>query len=115
MNENSADRQTDGPVLVVDVPQSLSAAEASRMLSAPMSRGYYLKGVTAGEPLRAVYARYASDTNSKAPEELQAMDMVEAHPRETPTRIVKRLCEAGIYRSPGWVSKTREELLASPM
>ncbi len=112
MNENSADRRTDEPVLVVDVPQSLSAAEASRVLSAPIARGYYLKGVTAGEPMRAVYARSASDT--KAPEELQAMEMVEAHPHETPTRIVKRLCELGVYRSPGWVSKTREELPQVP-
>jgi hypothetical protein len=81
------------------------------VLSEPIARGYYLKGVTAGEPMRAVYAKYASDT--KAPEELQAMDMLEAHPRETPTRIVKRLCELGIYRSHGWVSKTRDEIASS--
>jgi hypothetical protein len=96
-------------VLVIDVPASVPAAEASRILSEPVARGYYLKGVTEGEPMRAVFAQYAAK-DDKPTEELEAMDVVMAHPKDTASHIVQRLCQQGIYRGTAWVTKTRDDL-----
>jgi hypothetical protein len=96
-------------VLVIDIPASVPAAEASRILSEPIARGYYLKGITESEPMRAVFAQYAAK-DDKCPEELEAMDLVMAHPKDTASRLVQRLCQQGIYRGTAWVNKTREEL-----
>ena len=98
----------DGPVVVVDVPITMSAEDAAKILSEPVTRGYYVRGVTEGNPMRVVFARYA--TEDKCPDELRAMDVVVANKTETATRIVQMLCEQGIYRSAAWVSKTRDEL-----
>jgi hypothetical protein len=98
-------------ILVVDLPATVPADEASTILSEPLTRGYYLKNVsTAGEHMRVVYSAYADPDTSKCDEELRAMDLVVAHRKETATRIVQVLCEHGIYRGTAWVNKTRDEL-----
>jgi hypothetical protein len=99
----------DTPVIVIDVPITTSAEDAAKILSEPVERGYYVRGVTEGEPMRVVFARYA-ETEDKCPEELRAMELVVAHRQETATRIVQVLCEHGIYRGTTWVTKTRIEL-----
>jgi hypothetical protein len=99
----------ESPVLVIDIPIATSAEDAARILSEPVTRGYYVRGVTEGNPMRVVFALYAEKEN-KCPEELRAMGLVVAHRRETPTRIVQVLCEHGIYRGAAWVTKTRDEL-----
>jgi hypothetical protein len=99
----------DTPVLVIDVPRTMSAEDAAKILSEPVSRGYYMRGMTAGEPMRVVFATYAP-TENKCEYELRAMELVVAHRHETATRIVQMLCERGIYRGTNWVNKTRDEL-----
>jgi hypothetical protein len=99
----------DSPVIVIDIPIATPPEEAARILSEPVTRGYYVRGVTAGEPMRVVLAPYAA-TENKCEDELRAMELVVAHRKETATRIVQRLCERGIYRGTNWVNKTRDEL-----
>jgi len=113
MNEHSAG--TDDAVLVIDVPQSMSAAEASHVLSEPIARGYYLKAVTAGEPMRAVFTRYRAiargtrmaDADSRAAEARDAVVIIKAQldqdPAITLRRLVTALAEAGIDRKKDWV------------
>jgi hypothetical protein len=99
----------ESPVIVIDIPIATPAEEATRILSQPVTRGYYVKGVTAGEPMRVLYAQYAA-TEDKCADELRAMELVVTHRAETATRIVGILCEHGIYRGTTWVNKTRDEL-----
>jgi hypothetical protein len=99
----------DSAVIVTDVPIAVSSEEAARILSEPVARGYYVRGMTAGEPMRVVFAPYAA-TENKCEDELRAMELVVAHRKETATRIVQTLCELDIYRGTNWVNKTREEL-----
>jgi hypothetical protein len=112
MNEHSAG--TDDAVLVIDVPQSLSAAEASRVLSEPIARGYYLKAVTAGEPMRAVFTRYRAIVrgtrkaeDDRAAEAKEAVviikDQLDQDPAITLRRLVTVLAESGIDRKKDWV------------
>jgi len=96
-------------LLVVDVPITASAEDATAMLNEPVARGYYLRSVTVSEPMRAIFARYAEDTK-KCDEELRAMGLTVAHRKETATRIVQLLCLEGIHRNTTWVNKTKEEL-----
>jgi hypothetical protein len=100
----------DTKILVVDVPASVPADEASALLSEPLTRGYYLKSTTTGEPMRAVYSMYADKDATKCDEELRAIDLTVARRRESATRIVQALCEQGIYRSTTWVKKTLDDL-----
>jgi hypothetical protein len=97
------------PVLVIDIPISTSAEDAAKILSEPVAQGYYVRGVTDGEPMRVVFARYA-EAPDKCPEELEAMNLAVKHRKETTTRIIQILCEHGIYRGSQWVSKTIAEL-----
>ncbi len=99
----------DSPVIVIYIPIATSAEDAARILSEPVTRGYYVRGMTAGEPMRVVLAPYAA-TEDKCRDELRAMELVVAHRQETATRIVQVLCEHGIYRGTNWVNKTRDEL-----
>ena len=99
----------DSPVIVIDVSMTVPAEEAAKILSEPLTRGYYLRGVNTGEPMRAVFAPYAP-AEDKCADELRAMEVVVAHRKETATRIVQMLCELGIYRGVNWVNKTRDEL-----
>ncbi len=99
----------DSPVVVIDVPITMSAEDAAKILSEPVTRGYYMRGMTVGEPMRVVFAPYAAE--NKCEDELRAMELVVAHRRETATRIVQMLCERGIYRGTNWVNKTRDELV----
>ena len=101
---------TKAPVVVIDVPISTSAEDAARILSEQVTRGYYVRGVTEGEPMRIVFAQYAGADDNKCEEELRAMDLVVANRKETTTRIVQILCEHDIYRGTQWVNKTRDEL-----
>jgi hypothetical protein len=96
-------------VIVIDIPATVPAEDAAKILSDPLTRGYYVRGVTAGEPMRVVFASY-KPTEDKCEDELRAMDIVLAHRRETATRIVQVLCTHGIYRGTAWVNKTRDEL-----
>jgi hypothetical protein len=95
-------------LLVVDVPITASAEDATAMLNEPVARGYYVRSINTGEPMRFVFARYAPDT--KCCEELQAMDITVANKRETATRIVQLLALQGISRTTTWVTKTLMEL-----
>ena len=99
----------DSPVIVIDIPLAMPAEEAAKILSEPVTRGYYIRAATAGEPMRLVFAPY-SETGDKCVDELRAMEVVVAHRKETATRIVQMLCELGIYRGVNWVNKTRDEL-----
>jgi hypothetical protein len=98
-------------ILVIDLPASVPADEASTILSEPLTRGYYLKSATTtGEPMRVVYSTYVEAKDGECDEELRAMELVVTHRRETATRIVQLLCKQGIYRGTTWVNKTRDEL-----
>jgi hypothetical protein len=99
----------DNKIIVIDIPATVPVEDAAKILSEPLARGYYVRGVSAGEPMRVVFAPYAA-TEDKCKEELQAMDIVLANRRETATRIVQVLCARGIYRGTAWVNKTRDEL-----
>jgi hypothetical protein len=99
----------DTKIVVIDVPASVPAEEAAALLSEPLTRGYYLKSTTVGEPLRAVFAQYTNDSG-KCAEELAAMDLVVANRKATATRIVQLLCKQGIHRTTTWVSKTLADL-----
>jgi hypothetical protein len=99
----------DSPVIVIDIPIAMPAEDAARLLSEPVTRGYYVRGVTAGEPMRVLFALYAA-TEDKCADELKAMTLVIAHRQETAARIVRVLCEHGIYRGTNWVNKSRDEL-----
>jgi hypothetical protein len=68
----------DTLVLVIDVPITMSAEDAARRLSEPVTRGYPMRGMTAGEPMRVVFAPYAA-TENKCEDELRAMELVVAH------------------------------------
>jgi hypothetical protein len=97
----------DSPVIVIDIPISVSAEEAARILSEPVTRGYYMRAATAGDPMRVVFVPYAAD---KCDEELRAIDVAVARKRETATRIVQVLCKIGIFRSTTWVKKTLDDM-----
>jgi hypothetical protein len=99
----------DNKVIVIDIPATVPAEDASKILSEPLTRGYYVRGMTAGEPMRVVFAPYAA-TEDKCEDELRAMELVVTHRQETATRIVQMLCARGIYRGTAWVNKTRDEL-----
>ena len=86
-----------------------SAEDAAKILSEPVTQGYYVRGVTEGEPMRVVFAQHAKDDN-KCDEELRAMSLVIEHRKETATRIVQILCMQGIYRGTQWVTKAAAEL-----
>ena len=88
----------------------MPAEEAARILSEPVTRGYYVKGTTAGEPMRVVFAMSVYANDNKSEEELRAIDLTIAHRRDTPTRIVYALCKQGIYRTPAWVKKTLDDM-----
>ena len=100
--------ETMPQLLVVDVPITASAEDATAMLNEPVARGYYVRTINTGEPMRFVFARYLPDT--KCNEELQAMDVTVANRKETATRIVQLLCLQGISRSTTWVNKTLMEI-----
>jgi hypothetical protein len=100
----------DGPVIVIDVPIATSAEDAAKILSEPVTRGYYVRGVAESNPMRVVFAQYAP-TENKCADELRAMAVVVANKAQTATRIVQMLCEQGIYRGTPWVNKTRDELV----
>ena len=99
----------DNKVIVIDIPATVPAEDAGKILSEPLTRGYYVRGITAGEPMRVVFAPYAP-TENKCEDELRAMELVVTHRQETATRIVQMLCARGIYRGTAWVNKTRDEL-----
>jgi hypothetical protein len=99
----------ENKVIVIDIPATVPADDAARILSEPLARGYYVRGITGGEPMRVVFAPYAP-TEDKCADELRAMELVVAHRQETATRIVQMLCAHGIYRGTAWVNKTRDEL-----
>jgi hypothetical protein len=99
----------DNKVIVIDIPATVPAEDAGKILSEPLTRGYYVRCVSAGEPMRVVFAPYAA-TEDKCKDELLAMDIVLANRRETATRIVQVICAHGIYRGTAWVNKTRDEL-----
>ena len=99
----------DDGVLVIDIPITMSPVEAAQVLSEPTTRGYYVRGITTGDPMRVVFLPYASDRD-KCNEELRAIDTAFAYKRETATRIVQELCKLSIYRSTAWVKKTMEDL-----
>jgi hypothetical protein len=102
---------TPNQIVVIDIPASVPAEEAAAILSEPLTRGYYLKGTTQGDPMRAVFAQsLAADSQTKCYEDLRAMDLVVEHRKQTVTRIVQALAQNGIHRSMQWVGKTREEL-----
>jgi hypothetical protein len=101
---------TDSQLLVVDVPIAASAEDATRILNEPIARGFYLRSVTASQPMRAVFAKYAPADDDKCGEELRAMGLVVANRKEPVMRIVQILCEHDIYRGMQWVGKTVSEL-----
>jgi hypothetical protein len=102
--------ETKPPVVVLDIPKTTSADDAARILSEQVARGYYVRGMTEGEPMRVVFAQYAGADDNKCEEELRAMDLVVAHRKETTMRIVQILCEHDIYRGAQWVSKVLMDL-----
>jgi hypothetical protein len=102
---------TESQLLVVDVPIAASAEDATRILNEPIARGFYLRSVTASQPMRAVFAHYATPADDdKCGEELRAMKLVVAHRKETVMRIVQILCQHDIYRGTQWVTKAVAEL-----
>jgi hypothetical protein len=95
-------------LILIDVPTTMSAEDATTTLNEPVARGYYLRSVNTGETMRFLFARYATD--NKCSEELQAMDITVANKRATATRIVQLLALQDISRTTTWVNKTLMEL-----
>ena len=96
-------------ILVVDLPSSVPAEEATAILNEPLTKGYYLRSATTiGDPMRFFYAARVPDTTCE--EELRAIDVTVAHRRETATRIVQVLCKLGIFRSTTWVKRTVDDM-----
>jgi hypothetical protein len=49
-------------------------ASAARILSEPVTRGYYVRSATVGDPMRVLFAQYAAE-DDKCEEELRGMDL----------------------------------------
>ena len=96
-------------ILVVDLPSSVPAEEATAILNEPLTKGYYLRSATTvGDTMRCLYAARVPDT--KCEDELRAIDVTVAHRRETATRIVQMLCKLGIIRSTTWIKRTLDDM-----
>jgi hypothetical protein len=100
-------------IIVIDVPEGVSADQAARLLSAPGNLYFMVQILPTGAGHRAYFRRYKQDAPVKkdTPDETVALSVVRAN-RDKPVRaIVSLVGAAGVKRSRQWVCDRLAEVL----